>query len=87
MGKIRLNKRHCFDFFSAVPNRFKYIKSECFKEIVYKMYSAVPNRFKYQQNASFRYTVFKIFSEVIRVVSNSVRLHAVPLFFGWGVYI
>jgi len=31
-------------FFSAVPNSFKYLKSACFKEIVYKMFSAVPNR-------------------------------------------
>ena len=40
------------------------------------MFSAVPNRFKYRQNACFRDVVFKIVSEVIRVVSNSVRLHA-----------
>ena len=40
------------------------------------MFSVVPNRFKYRQNSCFRVVVFNIFSEVIRVVSNSVRLHA-----------
>ena len=40
------------------------------------MLFAVPNRFKYRQNACFRDIVFTIVTEVIRVVSNSVRLHA-----------
>ena len=38
------------------------------------------NRFKYRQNAFFRDIVFKMFTEVIRIVSNSVRLHALPRF-------
>jgi len=44
------------------------------------MFSAVPDRFIYRQNACFRDIVFKIVSEVIRVVSNSVRLHALACF-------
>ena len=47
-------------FFSAVPNRFKYLQSAYFKEIVYYMFSVVPNRFKYRQNACFKYIVFMV---------------------------
>ena len=42
--------------------------------------SAVTNRCKYLQNACFRDIVFKIVSEVIRVVSNSVKLARSTLF-------
>ena len=42
--------------FSAVPNRFKYRHSTCFKDIVFKMFSAFPKHFKYIQNAFFRDT-------------------------------
>jgi len=84
-----------FIFFSAVPNRFRYHQNAWFKEIVYKLFSAVPNRFKYRQNACFRDVVFKIVSEVIRVVSNSVRLHALSCrnvekttcLFGWFTFV
>ena len=33
-----------FIYFSAVPNRFKYLQSACFKDIVFKMFSVVRNR-------------------------------------------
>jgi len=32
--------------FSAVPNRFKYHKNACLRDIVFKTFSAVRNRFK-----------------------------------------
>ena len=69
-----------FIIFSAVPNRFKYHQNACFRDVVFNIFSAIPNRFKYRQNTCFRYIIFKMFTEVIRVVSNSVRFHALPCF-------
>ena len=65
MGENTFKQKTLFSInFSAVPNRFKYPQSACFKEIVYKMFSAVPNRFKYRQSASFTKIVYKMFSAV-----------------------
>ena len=71
----------CFHFFSAFPNRFKYLKSACFKEIVFNIVSAVPNRFKCRQNARFRDIVFQKDSLQFQIVPNSVRMHALETLF------
>ena len=55
-------------------------QNACFRDIVFKIVSAIPNRFKYHRSACFREIVFKMFTDVIRVVSNSARLHALPCF-------
>jgi len=36
-------ERHCFHFFSAIPNRFKYCQNACFRDIVFQKKSAVSN--------------------------------------------
>ena len=69
-----------FNYFSEVLNRFQYRHNICFRDVVFNIFSAVPNRFKYHQNACFIDIVSKMFTEVIRVVSNIVRLHALPCF-------
>ena len=73
-------QRHYFQKDLCDSESFQIRQNACFRHVVFNIFSAVPNRFKYYQNACFRHIVFKMFTEVIRVVSNSVRLHALPCF-------
>ena len=69
-----------FSFFICVPNRFKYLQSACFGDIVFEMFSLVPNRFKHVRMHALE-TLFSFVSLQFQIISNRVRMHALGTLF------
>ena len=51
--------RHCFHFFSAVPNRFKCRQNACFRDIIFKEILGSPKSFQIVSECMFQRYYFQ----------------------------